>query len=69
MMLLKNVYYKLVTKINTIDSDKRNLEKEIGDVDKKISDTSRYNEAQDFNRLTKINVDARMEEASKKACE
>ena len=50
--LKKTLYYNLVTKVNTIDSGKQNLEKEI----KKVPDTRRCNEAQDFNRSTTINI-------------
>ena len=46
---------ELVKNVNTIDSDKQNLEEKIEDVDQKIPDTSKFVVTQDFNRLTKIN--------------
>ena len=36
MMLLEKVYDQLVKKVNTINSNKRNYEKNIEDVNKKI---------------------------------
>ena len=41
------------------------VDQKIEDVDKKIPDTSIFIETKDFNRLTKINVNARIEEASR----
>ena len=46
------------------DSDKVNLKKMIEDVDKKITDTTKFIETQYFNKLTKLNFDARMAETS-----
>ena len=43
--------------------EKTNLEKNIGDVDKKIPDTSKVIETEDFNRLAKMNFNAKMVEA------
>ena len=44
----------LLKKVNAIDSDKQNLEKKKNeDVDKKIPDTSKFIENQDFNNLAK----------------
>ena len=48
-----------------VDLDKQNLEKKIEDVDKKTPDTSKFIETQDFDRLTKIILNARTSEASK----
>ena len=50
----KNVYNKLVKKVNAIDSNEQRLEEKIGDDDKKIIDTSKFIVNQEFNRLTKI---------------
>ena len=50
----KNVYNKLVKKVNAIDSNEQSLEEKIGDDDKKIIDTSKFIVNQEFNRLTKI---------------
>ena len=36
----KTIYKEIVKKVNTIDSDKHNLENQISDVDKKIRDTT-----------------------------
>ena len=55
----------MVKKLNTIDSNKQNLEKKIEDVDKKIPDNSKFIVTQYFNGLTKINVNARTTEVSK----
>ena len=43
--------------------EKTNLEKNIGYVDKKILDTSKVIETEDFNRLAKMNFNAKMVEA------
>ena len=51
--------------VNVVDLDKQNLEKKIEDVDKKTPDTSEFIETQDFDRLTKIILNARTSEASK----
>ena len=51
--------------VNVVDLDKQNLEKKIEDVDKKTPDTSKFIETQDFDRLTKIILNARTSEASK----
>ena len=60
------VYDGLFKKSNWIDSNKQNIEKKIEGVDKKISDNSKLIETHEFNRLTEINFNARMVEASEK---
>ena len=64
-MLLKECVDELVKKVNSIDSKKQKLEKKIEDVYGKIRDTSKFVEIHAFNRLTKIEFNTRMEEASK----
>ena len=49
---------ELVKNVDTIDSNKQNLEEKIEDIDQKIPDTSKFVVTQDFNRLTKINSNA-----------
>ena len=69
MMLLTRVYMMNWLKIkndNSIDSGLKHLEKKIEDVDKKTADTSKFILTQEFNRLTKINLNTRMKEASKR---
>ena len=51
---------ELVTKVNAIDSGKQDLEKEIEDVNKETTDSSKFIDTQDFNILTKINFNARI---------
>ena len=57
----KNTSYDdWVKKVNIVDSNKQNLGKKIEAVDKKIPDTSKLILTQDFNRLRKLNFNARM---------
>ena len=55
MLFKKTVYNELVKKVNAINSDKKNLQKKIKDIDKKIPDNSKHIIIQDFIRL--INID------------
>ena len=61
----KTEYDELVQKVNVLDSDKPDLEKKIEDVDKKIPVTRQFIQMYNFRRLTKINSNAKMGEASK----
>ena len=56
----------MVEKVDTIDSNKHNLEKKIEDVVKKIYGTSKFIVTQGFKRGTKVNSDAKMTEILKK---
>ena len=56
----------MLKKVDTINSNKQNLEKNIDDLDKMIPDTSIFTETQDFNRSKKINFDGRIAVTSKK---
>ena len=60
------MYVDLVKKVNSVDSDKENLEKKIEDVDKKIPDTSKFIVTWECNVLTKTDSNAWMSEALKK---
>ena len=63
--VIKTIEYdELVKKVNTIDSNKI-LKKKIKNVDRKISDTSKFIVTQDFNRLINMNFNSRTGEASK----
>ena len=60
------MYNEFIKKVNTIDLGKQNLEKKkYEEVDKKISDTSKFIVTQDFNMLTKINFNASKTKAEK----
>ena len=56
---------ELVKKANTIESNKKILQKKIKYVDKKTLDASKFIVTQDFNILTKVNFDVKVAEASK----
>ena len=56
----KTAYDLLVKKVSAIVSDKQNLEKSIEGVDKKIPDISNFIGTKDFNRLIKIDFNARI---------
>ena len=64
-MILRLYIINQSKSVNVVDLDKQNLEKKIEDVDKKTPDTSEFIETQDFDRLTKIILNARTSEASK----
>ena len=64
-MILRLYIINQSKSVNVVDLDKQNLEKKIEDVDKKTPDTSKLIETQDFDRLTKIILNARTSEASK----
>ena len=64
-MILRLYIINQSKSVNVVDLDKQNLEKKIEDVDKKTPDTSKFIETQDFDRLTKIILNARTSEASK----
>ena len=64
-MILRLYMINQSKSLNVVDLDKQNLEKKIEDVDKKTPDTSKFIETQDFDRLTKIILNARTSEASK----
>ena len=64
-MILRLYIINQSKSLNVVDLDKQNLEKKIEDVDKKTPDTSKFIETQDFDRLTKIILNARTSEASK----
>ena len=66
ILLKKAASDELVKKGNAVDSDKQNLKKNIEYVDKKILDTNKFIATKEFNRLTKINFNAKMAEAWKK---
>ena len=56
----ESVHNELVRKFNAADSTKENLGKQIGDVDKKLHNTSKFVETFEFNRLIEINFDTKM---------
>ena len=64
-MLFLVVFFQKDLHLNAVEIvlEKTNLEKNIGDVDKKIPDTSKVIETEDFNRLAKMNFNAKMVEA------
>ena len=64
-MILRLYIINQSKSLNVVELDKQNLEKKIEDVDKKTPDTSKFIETQDFDRLTKIILNARTSEASK----
>ena len=56
----------MVKKVDTIDSNKQNLKKKDWRCwKKKIPDTNIFMVSQDFNKLTKINFDARLAKPQK----
>ena len=62
---VKNTTFdELVKIVDTIKSNKQNLEEKIEGVNKKLSDTIKFNVTKGFNRLTKIDFFTRLAEAS-----